>query len=146
MDELESSRLIERAVIAAKQMRYFRLFIQRASFDELRHSTDRAKFAVNYEDVEHREASFRWAVGEPDFLFFVSFENPARISVFAEAYGDIFGLIMLSHSRLPNISVDIRPGLETPELGPNALRFRDILLKFPDFDGGTEEMRRRLGL
>jgi hypothetical protein len=78
MDELESSALIERAVIATKQMRYFRLFIQRASFDELRQSMDRTGFVANYEDVEDKEASFRWAVGESDFLFFISFENPAR--------------------------------------------------------------------
>ena len=51
------THLIERAVIAAKQMRYFRLFIQRASFDELRGSAERAGFIANYDDNEYKQAS-----------------------------------------------------------------------------------------
>jgi len=145
-ESLLTPNLIERAVIAAKQMRYFRLFTQRASFEELGLSARRAGFTANYEDGEHREASFRWAVGNPDFLFFVSFERPERISVVAEGYWDSFGLVMLSHSRLPNISVEFRTTLERNELGPNAPRFRDLLLEFPDFEPGDAEMLRGLGL
>ncbi len=143
---LRTSHLTERAVIAAKQMRYFRLVTQRASFEELGHSARRAGFTANYEDVEHKQASFRWAVGKPDFLFFVSFECPERISVVAEGYWDIFGLVMLSQPHVPNISVEFKTTLKEHELGPNALRLKDILMEFPDFEAGTAERLRRLGL
>jgi hypothetical protein len=143
---LTSSHLVERAEIAAKQMRYFRLVAQRATFAELGPSAKRAGFIQGHQDIERKEASFRWPTGELDFIFFVSFEDPEAISVTAEAYGDIYGLIMLSHSNLPNISVELKTVLEKHEIGRNAVRFRDILLKFPDFDGGIEEMHRRLGL
>jgi hypothetical protein len=134
---LQTPHLMERAVIAAKQMRYFQLFTQRASFEELGDSARRAGFAANYEDVEHNEASFRWAVGPPEFLFFVSFERPERISVVAEGYRDFFGLVMSSHSRRPNISVEFKTALGKNEIGPNALLLRDMLLEFPDFEAGS---------
>lgn len=143
---LRTSHLMERAIIAVKQMRYFQLVTQRASFDELGHSARRAGFAANYVDVEHKEASFRWTFGKPDFLFFVSFEYPERISVVAEGYWDIFGLVMLSQPHLPNISVEFKSALKEHEFGPNALRLRDILMEFPDFEAGKAEKLRRLGL
>ena len=139
-ENLQPANLMERAVIAAKQMRYFRLFTQRASFEELGHSARRAGFTANYEDVDHKEASFRWANGRPDFLFFVSFERPERISVVAEGYWDSFGLVMFSHSRLANISVGFKATLGHHQLGLNAPRLRDLLLEFPDFAAGTAEM------
>lgn len=143
---LRSSHLIERAVIAAKQMRYFQLFTQRASFVELGASARRAGFAPNYEDFEHKEASFRWAVGKPDFLFFVTFEHLERISVVAEAYGDIFGLVMLSYPHLPHVSVELKTALKKHELGLNTLRLREILLEFPDFEVGKGDKLPRFAL
>lgn len=143
---LMSSHFAERVEHAAKQMRYFRLFTQTATFAELGPSAKRAGFVENDRDDEQKEASFRWAAGEPDFVFFVSFEDPEAISVIAEAYGDLYGLVMVSHSNLPNISVELKPSLEKHEVGRNAISFRKILLKYPDFDGGTDEMLRRLGL
>jgi hypothetical protein len=77
---------------------------------------------------------FQWATGEPDFIFSVSFEHPDRVSVIAESCGDIFGLVLVSHSHVPNISVETKPSLGNQELGRNALRFRNRLLMYADFD------------
>jgi hypothetical protein len=131
---IDSSDLMERAEIAAKQMRYFGLVAQKSSFSELLPSAQRAGFALLHEDTKRKEAEFQWATGEPDFFFSVSFERPDRVSVIAESYGDIFGLVLVSHSHVPNISVETKPSLGKHELGRNALRFRDVLLMFPDFD------------
>jgi hypothetical protein len=76
--------------------------------------------------------------------FHVSFENPKSVSVIAESYGDIVGLVMVSHSNLTKISIEAKPSLEKGELGANADSFRKILLTFPDFDGGFEELLGRL--
>jgi hypothetical protein len=131
----KSSDLIERAAIIAKQMRYFGLAAQKLSFSEMLLSAKRAGFTLLNEDTERKEAGFRWAIGEPDFIFFVSFEHPDRVSVVAESYyGDIFGLVLVSHSHVPNISVETKPSLGADELGRNALRLRNVLLMFPDFD------------
>jgi hypothetical protein len=132
--ESKSSDLIERATIAAEQMRYFGLATQKLSLGELLPSAKRAGFALLKEDTERKEAGFRWATGEPDFIFSVSFEHPDRVSVIAESYGDIFGLVLVSHSHVPNISVETKPSLGAEELGRNALPFRNVLLMFPDFD------------
>jgi hypothetical protein len=132
--EVESSHLLERAEIAAKQMRYFGLFAQKSSFNELRPSAKRAGFALLNEDTGRQEAAFQWATGEPEFIFSVSFEDPDRVSVIAESYGDISGLVLVSLSHVPNISVETKPSLGNHELGRYALRFRQILLMFPDFD------------
>jgi hypothetical protein len=43
------------------------------------------------------------------------------------------------------MSVEIKPLLKKAELGRNAIRFRNILLKFPDFDGGMEELLGHFG-
>jgi hypothetical protein len=134
--ELNSSDLVERAEIAAKQMRYFGLAARKSSFSELTPSAKRAGFALLKEDTVRKEARFQWATGKPDFTFSVSFENPDRVSVIAESCaGDIFGLVLVSHSHVPNISVETKPWLGNDELGSNALRFRNTLLRFPDFDG-----------
>ena len=130
----KSSDLIERAAIVAKQMRYFGMAAQKLSFSELLPSAERAGFVLLSKDTERKEAGFRWAAGESDFIFSVSFEHPDRISVIAEAYGDLFGLVLLSHSHVPNISVETKPSLGDDELGRNALRFRNVLLMFADFD------------
>jgi hypothetical protein len=130
-----SSNLMERAEIAAKQMRYFGLVAQKSSFSELVPSAKRAGFALLNEDAGRKEASFRWATGEPDFIFSLSFAHADKVSVIAESYGDIFGLVLISHSHIPNISVETKPSLGNHELGRDALRFRDMLLIFPDFDG-----------
>jgi hypothetical protein len=133
--ELKSSDLVQRADIAAKQMRYFGLVAQKSSFSELLPSAKRAGFALLNEDTERKEARFQWATGESDFIFSVSFEQSDRVSVIAESYRDIFGLVLVSLSHVPGISVETKPSLANHELGRNALRFRDILLTLPDFDG-----------
>jgi hypothetical protein len=141
-----SPELLERAENAAKQMRYFRPFSQRGAFGELSASANRAGFELIQEDAFDKQASFRWAAdaAQPDFLFHVSFENPESVSVIAESYGDIVGLVMVSHSNLTKISIEAKPSLEKGELGANADSFREILLTFPDFDGGFEELLGRL--
>jgi hypothetical protein len=132
--EPNSSGLRERAEIAAKQMRYFGLVAQKSSFSELLPSAKRAGFALLDQKPERKEAAFHWTTDEPDFLFSVSFEHPDKVSVIAESCGDIFGLVLVSYSHVPNVSVETKPSLANHELGRNALRFRDILLIFPDFD------------
>jgi hypothetical protein len=133
--EQNASELMERAEIVAKQMRYFGLVARKSSFSELLPSAKRAGFALLNDDAERKEAGFQWATGEPDFIFSVSFEHPDRVSIIAESRGDIFGLVLVSSSHVPNISVETKPWLANHELGGNALRFRDLLLKLPDFDG-----------
>lgn len=126
--------LMERAEIAAKQMRYFGLVARKSSFSELVPSAKRAGFALLHENAERKEAVLHWATGEPDLIFSVSFEHPTKVSVVAESCGDIFGLALLSYSHVPSISVETKPSLGSQELGRNARRFRDILLTLPDFD------------
>jgi hypothetical protein len=139
-DWLKSPKLMQRAEIAAKQMRYFRIFSQRGNFEELIPSATRAGFAVLYRGGIEPEAGFRWAVGEPDFTFHLSFKDPSAVSVIAESYRDIFGLVMVSHSHLPKIGVEVKTFLDRHELGRNAQLFRKIMLTFPDFDGGFEDL------
>lgn len=127
--------LLERAEIAAKQMRYFGLVAKKSSFSELTPSAKRAGFALLEQDIERKRAGFQWAAGNPDFRFSVSFEDPERVSVIAESCAaDIFGLVLVSHSHVPNISVETKPWLGSDQLGRNATRFRSTLLTFPDFD------------
>jgi len=54
--------------------------------------------------------------------------------------------MLVSHFHIQNISVEAKPSQERHELGRNAHRFRSILLKFPDFDGGMQEILDRFGL
>jgi hypothetical protein len=84
--------------------------------------------------------------GDHDFTFLVSFNDPEAVTVTAESHGDIFGLIMTSVSNVPNISVEAKPSLAEHELGLNAHVFQKILLTFPDFDGGFEDLLGRLGI
>jgi hypothetical protein len=132
---LRSPKLLERAEIAAKQMRYFRVFSQRGSFEGLGASAKRAGFEMIYEDVLGKVAGFRWAAdGDPDFTFLVSFADPEAVLVTADSYGDIFGLVMTSISNVPKIIVEAKPWLAKDEFGRHARVFRKILLTFPDFD------------
>lgn len=126
LDWLKSPKLLERAEAPAKQMRYFRLFSQRGSFDELSASATRAGFKVMREDAFDKEASFRWAAeaDRPDFTFHLSFANPTAASVTAESYGEISGLVMTSISSLPKIGIEAKTSLENHELGRNAHQFR----------------------
>jgi hypothetical protein len=142
---LKSPKLFERAELATKQMRYFRLFSQKGSFEGLGASAKRAGFEMAYEDTFDKVAGFRWAAdgGQPDFIFLVSFEDSDAVSVIAGSHRDISGLIMISHSHLPKISVEVKPSLEKHEVGRNAHLFRKILLTFPDFDDGAEELLSR---
>ncbi len=133
--DLDLSSLRERAQVAAKQMKYFGLVAQKSSFGELLPSAKRAGFALLGEDTERKEAAFQWATGQPDFIFSISFEDPQKVSVVAESYQDIFGLVLASYSHARTISVETKPSLANHELGRNALRFREILLAFPGFDG-----------
>ena len=135
VDTGPSSEMIERARVAAKQMRYFGLVAQKSSFSELLPSANRAGFALLRGDTRRKEAAFQWAIGQPDFIFSVSFEDPQRVSVVAESRADIFGLVLVSYSHVPNISAETMPSLASHEFGRNAQRFRDILLTFADFDG-----------
>jgi hypothetical protein len=132
---LKSPKLRERAEIAAKQMRYFRLFSQKGSFEDLGASAKRAGFEMIYEDAFGKSAGFRWAAdSDPDFTFFVSFDDPEGVLVTADSYRDIFGLVMTSISSIPKILVETKPWLAKQEFGRNAHLFRKILLTFPDFD------------
>jgi hypothetical protein len=144
LDRLKPPKLPDRAKLAAKQMSYFRLFSQKGSFEGLAASAKRAGFVMAYEDALRKVAGFRWAAhgAQPDFIFLVSYENSDAVSVIAESHRDIFGLIMISHSHLPKIGVEMKPSLEKHELGRNAHQFRKILLTFPDFDRGAEELSR----
>jgi hypothetical protein len=76
----------------------------------------------------------------------VSFDDPEAVTVTAESYDDIFGLVMTSVSNGPNISVEAKPSLAEHQLGRNAHVFQKILLTFPDFDGGFEDLLGRLGI
>jgi hypothetical protein len=137
-------KLLERAEIAAKQMRYFRLFSQKGSFGELSASAQRAGFKVTYEDAVEKEAGFQWSSeGDPDFTFLVSFRDPEAVTVTAEAHRDLFGLVMTSLSNVPKISIE---AIAEHELGRNAHDFQKIILTFPDFDGGFQDLLGRLGI
>jgi hypothetical protein len=126
--------LMERASNAARQMRYFGLAAKRFTFDELVPSARRAGFVPLNENPQSWEVAFRWAAGEPDLIFSISFSDPERIAVVAQSQADIFGLVLTAHSHISTISVETNPLLGDRQLGRNALLFRDMLLTFPDFD------------
>jgi hypothetical protein len=50
---------------------------------------------------------------------------------------------MTSISSLSKIGIEAKTSLEKHELGRNAHQFRKIMLTFPDFDGGAEELLGR---
>ena len=143
---LNSPKLQERASAAAKQMRYFRLFSQRGSFEELSASARRAGFRVIHEDPF--ELHFQWAkTDHPDFRFRFSYEDPASVSVTAEScQRDIAGLVMTSVASEPTIVVEMQQSLEEFRIGRYAHQLRRILLTLPDFDDGMEQFLRRGGI
>ena len=141
---LVSSDLKKRAKLAAEQMMYFQSITRKLSFEELGPSAERAGFVASNNDPFRRETSFHWADGEPDFGFFVQYGQSTGASIIAESYSDIFGLVMISNHELPGISVETKSAFGV-ELGRNAIRFRNILLGFPGFDGGTEDILAGFG-
>jgi hypothetical protein len=143
---LSPPKLQERADAAAKQMRYFRLFSQRGSFEELSASARRAGFRAIHEDPF--ELHFQWAdTDHPDFTFRFSYEDPASVSVTAEScQRDIVGLVMTSVASEPTIVVEMQQSLEEFRIGRYASQLRRILLTFPDFDDGMEQFLRRGGV
>lgn len=143
---LNSPKLQERADAAAKQMRYFRLFSQRGSFEELHASARRAGFRIIHEDPF--ELHFQWAsTDHPDFTFRFSYEDPASVSVTAEScQRDIAGVVMTSVASEPAIVVEMQQSLEEFRIGRYADQLRRILLTLPDFDDGMEQFLRRGGV
>jgi hypothetical protein len=133
-DDATRPALMERASIAAKQMRYFGLAAKSLTFNDLLPSAMRAGFTQLNADTQRKEVTFQWSVGEPDLIFLVSFNDAGRTSIVAQSCGDIFGLILTCYSHPPSISVETNPLLVNKELGRNALLFRDMLLIFSDFD------------
>jgi hypothetical protein len=127
------SDLLQRAKIVVQHMKYFELAARKCSFSEIVPSASRAGFILLSEDPQEKEARFRWQLGEPDFIFSVSFNDPERVSVVAESCGDIQGLVLVGHSHVTDISVETKPWLGSDEFGPNAMQFREILLSFPQF-------------
>jgi hypothetical protein len=131
----EPNDLLNRAKLASKHMKYFGLLAEKSSFSDLSPNAELADFVVLSEDPEHQEVTFRAASGEPDFTFTVSFQDPDRIAVVAEACAaDILGVVLIKLSHRSSISVDTKPDLGNNELGSNALRFKSTLLMFPGFD------------
>jgi hypothetical protein len=125
--------LLERATIVVQQMRYFGLVARKCEFAELVPSATRAGFTLLSEYPQDKEARFRWKLGEPDFIFSVSFKHPKKVSIVAEGVRDILGLVLVSHSHAAEISVETKPWLGGDQLGPNTMRLREILLGFPEF-------------
>jgi hypothetical protein len=114
-------KLVARAEIAAKQMRYFRLFSQRGLFVELGASASRAGFEMTHQDFFEKKAGFHWrSEADRDFRFLVSFEDPEAVTVTAESQGDIFGLIMTSVSNIPRIGIETKFSLVEDGFGENA--------------------------
>jgi hypothetical protein len=143
---LKSSKLEDRAAAAAKQMRYFRLFGQRGSFDEIGVSARRAGFMAIQEGSF--EANFQWAADRdhPDFTFHVSLDEQEMSTTAISCAADIAGLVMTSHSSEPNISIEKKSQLEEHEVGRRAYQFRSLMLAHPDIDDGVEKFVRRAHL
>jgi hypothetical protein len=140
-------KLEERAAAAAKQMRYFQLFSQRGSFEEIGASARRAGFFVVQEGPF--EASFQWAADRdrPDFKFHVSLDNQEEISTTAISYAvDLVGLVMTSHSSEASISIEKSSQLQEHQLGRYTYQFRSLMLEHRDFDDGIEKFVRRARL
>ena len=128
------SALMERASNAARQMQYFALAAKQLSLDDLTSSALRAGFIEIVAKTAREEASFRFASGQADFVFWVSYRDPERISIVAQSQADIFGLVLTAYSHVTTVSVEINPTIEATVLGNNALLFRDLLLTFPRYD------------
>jgi hypothetical protein len=125
----QPSRLEQRANAVAKQMQYFHLFTQRGRFEDLVPSAERAGFVVGHRDSFRKAVTFYWRRdSKPDFGFHVSFDDPLRTSVTAEAYGDIFGVIMVGLADRSTICVTIKPAVAPRSLGRYARSFQKLLL------------------
>ena len=131
--EGSSRDLLQRAKIVAQQMRYFGLVVRKCSFDEVAASAKRASFALLRQDHQAKEVRFTWSLGEPDFVFSLSYKEADTVWIVAESRADILGLILVSHSLSPDISVGTKPWLGSDDLGPHALQFQELLLTLPDF-------------
>ena len=128
------SVLMERASNADRQLQYFALAAKQFSLDDLASSALRAGFIQLAAKTERNETSFRFASGQPDFVFSVSYRDPERISIVAQSQADIFGLVLTAYSHVSTVSVEINPTIEATDMGNYALLFRDILLTFPRYD------------
>jgi len=124
--------LLRRAKIVEKQLAYFGVVVRKCSFEDAIPSAERAGFTLVVSNEANKEAVLEWPA-EPDFLFSLSFEDPAMISIVAESRGDIYGLSLVSHSAMTDVSVELKPSLRMDQLGKNALQFRDVLLSLPHF-------------
>jgi hypothetical protein len=127
-----STDLLRRAKNVERQFAYFGLVVRKCSFDDAIPSAERAGFTLVASNAADREALLEWSE-EPDFLFSLAFEDPAIIWIVAESRDDIYGLNLVSHSGIVEVSVELKPWLGIDQLGRNALKFRDILLSFPQF-------------
>jgi len=124
--------LLRRATTVGKQLAYFGVVARKCSFDEAISSAERAGFTLVASNAERREAVLEWPL-EPDFLFSLSFEDPAMISIVAESRGDIYGLNLVTHSGTDEFCVELKPSLGLERFGGNALQFREVLLSLPQF-------------
>jgi hypothetical protein len=71
-----STDLHRRAKIVGRQLAYFGLAARKCSFGEPIPSAERASFTLVASNEADKEALFEWAT-EPDFLFSISFNDPA---------------------------------------------------------------------
>jgi hypothetical protein len=127
------SALLKRAKIVSEQMRYFALAARKCSIDEIGQSAKRATFVPLSQDVKAREICFVWNHGDPDFVFSLSYKETEKVWIVAESQADIFGLTLITNSLSWGTSVETKPWLGVDELGPGALRFKELLLTLPGF-------------
>ncbi len=128
------SVLMERASNAVRQMQYFALAAKQFSLEDLTSSALRAGFIEIGAKTRREETSFRFASGQADFIFSVSYRDPERVSIVAQSQADIFGLVLTAYSHVATVSVEINPTIAATVLGNNAMLFRDMLLTFPRYD------------
>ena len=127
-----SMDLLRRAKSVKRQFAYFGLVVRKCSFDDAIPSAERAGFTLVASNAAGKEAVLEWSA-EPDFLFSLSFENPAIIWIVAESRDDIYGLNLVSHSGMAKVSVELKPWVGMDQLGRNTLEFRDVLLSLLGF-------------
>src|SRR5450432_1958514 len=84
-DRKNSSDVLQRAKNAAQQMRYFGLVVRKCSFSEVVPSAQRAGFAPLSEDPAEKEIRFKWNLGEPDFVFSLSYKEAGKVWIVAES-------------------------------------------------------------
>ena len=80
---LNPSKLQERADAAAKHMRYFRLFSERGSINELGASARRAGFEIIRDNAFEAELQWAATIDYPDFTYRVSYDPFEPVSVTA---------------------------------------------------------------